>query len=1018
MARVSRNRAKNMPKIKIDIDLNSPSNVLYNLLESLNLKFDHDMGMLTGHHVKNMPDRKSLMELKENLKNLHELIVKNIDIDNEKIENIRHLKEVSERNEITEDAQIESELQRQKEFELNTEKKEENKGESSKLEDKTSNDEKLDKISDNKSTQSELSHNDSESVNEEEKNQANDSNSNVKTDKNDETDISSDSKIDKNNDNDTKESVNNSNTDRRKISTTEKNDHNSPTKESYTDSKKKTGVESIRRTDENNDINESSFSKGINSAISPNDPITGSSTSNDSKTPKLDYKDRAIVFPTGPANHINKIDKSEKESRKFESEDINDKKIIEESVKETVEENINERNESIDLNDKADDINPPEHELITNVKPDKMDIDKHDKINTEDNETSGDISAVLQSDRYNNKDNNIDTRSQTISPIKSKDTELRTKENTITDTEVKYKKRSFDKITDNTGLETTSTNLKQTNDKVETEKSPGKKKIKLENKTDNFDEVSDQDVIDKENLKRLENDKRLKNPKSEFVISQTLPRAARALGLYSEDGLETTGIEYLKRKYNVASYPTTDLKDLLPGELPDADFSMPKPTNQIQYNTFLNFVDNFFKDLNDDDIKFLKEKNIIPKELQNNKVYDPDVTPFIIPKLGPLYTKTWIDEDNGTKVGNFSPVPLRDVTSVLPRKNGNDINDSVLDTEDISCGPLLTRLLSAVLRDERDDQINSTSISAPMANGFVKDEKFKKENDDNISISSSTGITGSNTLDNTSEITNHTIEPHEINIPTNNNGTLGGGTTSSLKNEPNWQINSVNLDYPTFEERLKRELKYVGIYMNLPRDINSNTSGNNPSGSDTTNGANTSGNNGDPDWLYGREDDEISAELRQLQSSLKQVTYRNTKRKQILLPLLERQLAWQEYSSILNDLDKQVDQAYIKRIRVPKKKKKHGNSSHGSHHGTGVANNTTTASQLAQQKAADSSLKSLLDKRQRWINKIGPLFDSPHIMKRIPLQSVFKDMEPDEEDEETDVFEHEAVGKDEELTQN
>ncbi|CAI6794216.1 AIF_HP2_G0051930.mRNA.1.CDS.1 [Saccharomyces cerevisiae] len=205
-----------------------------------------------------------------------------------------------------------------------------------------------------------------------------------------------------------------------------------------------------------------------------------------------------------------------------------------------------------------------------------------------------------------------------------------------------------------------------------------------------------------------------------------------------------------------------------------------------------------------------------------------------------------------------------------------------------------------------------------------------------------------------------------------------GGTTSTLPQQIGWITNGINLDYPTFEERLKRELKYVGIYMNLPKDEN------NP-------------NSDDPDWVTGREDDEISAELRELQGTLKQVTKKNQKRKAQLIPLVERQLAWQEYSSILEDLDKQIDQAYVKRIRVPKKRKKHH---------TAASNNvnTGTTSQIAQQKAANSSLKSLLDKRQRWINKIGPLFDKPEIMKRIPNESVFKDMDQEEDEDEADVF--------------
>ena len=507
----------------------------------------------------------------------------------------------------------------------------------------------------------------------------------------------------------------------------------------------------------------------------------------------------------------------------------------------------------------------------------------------------------------------------------------------------------------------------------------------------------------------IENDTRLKNPKSEFVVSQTLPKAAKDLGLYTEEGLETTGEDYLKKKYNVASYPTNDLKEYLPGVIPDKDFSCPKPSNQIQYNTFLSFVDNFLKPLTDEDMKFLENKYIIPSCLQMDKNYDPDVTPFIIPKLGPFYTKVWQKEDSKT-ADNATAISLIDSTSVLPKKSASSLNDNMLEREEISCGPLLSRLLSAILKDEKDSEIikeenDETKIKPELPEDI---DTPKTQNTEDLSSSTQTSPTTSikdesysNSLLKTSQYSSMLMK----NIP------LGGGTTNTLPNASDWNINSTNLDYPTFEERLKRELKYVGIYMNLPKDEN------NP-------------NDEDPDWVTGREDDEISAELRELQSTLKNVTKRNQRRKNILKPLLERELAWQEYSSILDDLDKQIDQAYVKRIRAPKKKKRHhvsgstsGSNNHlhgGSSSGSSNYNGTNlSASQLAQQKAANSSLKALLDKRQRWVSKIGPIFDKPEIMKRIPKESVFKDIdqEDDYEDGEGDVFEQNNDYKEDELTE-
>lgn len=477
---------------------------------------------------------------------------------------------------------------------------------------------------------------------------------------------------------------------------------------------------------------------------------------------------------------------------------------------------------------------------------------------------------------------------------------------------------------------------------------------------------------------KMENDPTVKNPKSEFVVSQTLPRAAAALGLFNEEGLESTGEDFLKKKYNVASYPTNDLKDLLPGELPDMDFSHPKPTNQIQFNTFLAFVENFFKDLSDDNLKFLKMKYIIPDSLQFDKTYDPEINPFIIPKLGPLYTDIWFkDENDKNPAFKKTPPYLNDTSAILPKKSANELDDNVLETDSISCGPLLSRLLSAVLKDDNDKsefQSSKTIRDSEVPRTGGENDMQSPRNNNNDSMDMTLPQNGPSVQTPDSDI------DEEASFQTKSVANKGsnGGTTSTLPQLIGWITDGINLDYPTFEERLKRELKYVGIYMNLPKDEN------NP-------------NSDDPDWITGREDDEISAELRELQGTLKQVTKKNQKRKALLIPLVERQLAWQEYSSILEDLDKQIDQAYVKRIRVPKKRKKH-------HTAASTNVNTGTTSQIAQQKAANSSLKSLLDKRQRWINKIGPLFDKPEIMKRIPNESVFKDIDQEEDEDEADVF--------------
>ena len=67
--------------------------------------------------------------------------------------------------------------------------------------------------------------------------------------------------------------------------------------------------------------------------------------------------------------------------------------------------------------------------------------------------------------------------------------------------------------------------------------------------------------------------------------------------------------EEKKEIYCVASFPHDDLKDLIAGTPPNKDFSNAvKPNNQVQYNTFTGYLDNFLRPLKEEDIGFLNER--------------------------------------------------------------------------------------------------------------------------------------------------------------------------------------------------------------------------------------------------------------------------------------------------------------------------------------------------------------------------------------------------------------------------
>lgn len=424
-----------------------------------------------------------------------------------------------------------------------------------------------------------------------------------------------------------------------------------------------------------------------------------------------------------------------------------------------------------------------------------------------------------------------------------------------------------------------------------------------------------------------ENDTRLKNPKSEFITSQTLPaEAITELGLFSEDanGLETQGKEYLKKKYGVSSYPENDLLDLLPGKIPDIDFSKNKaPSNQVQFTTFQSYIESFFRHFVPEDINFLNQKYILPPDFDSTN-YDPEVTPFLIPRLGDFYADVWAEEDAtlGSKLNSPTLQHSQHPDMYKPRGNIDALSDDKLYTEEISCGPLSNRLLSALL-------------SIPEGRAQLDDEAESMLSDDEVA--------------------------------------------TQLDSGDDYKLTTEAPDFYSVEERLKKELKYIGIFMNLPTNheetklkINGRTLKGSSSGNILDN----------DDWILNKEDDEVCAELRTLQKDLKEAATKNKSNKKKLVPIIEEQLAWQEYCTILEDLDKQVDQAYMKRLKAKNKKKK------------------TEVSAIPQQQAVNSGLKALLSKRKRWIENIGKLFKPPEIMLRVPNESVLGGGDVDEGDEE------------------
>jgi transcriptional adapter 3 len=172
----------------------------------------------------------------------------------------------------------------------------------------------------------------------------------------------------------------------------------------------------------------------------------------------------------------------------------------------------------------------------------------------------------------------------------------------------------------------------------------------------------------------------------------------------------------------------------------------------------------------------------------------------------------------------------------------------------------------------------------------------------------------------------------------------------------------LKLDYPQIDERIKNELRFIGF---LPPDTDA-----------------------DYDAHY---DDEIAARLRFLQEQLKQQSIVNGARKARLMELTKERMAHQEYTTILEDLDSQVQTAYLKRTRTMgknKKTKRPGGAGGGSHFVGGASNG------MARPGIGDVT-KTLMERRMKWIDSIGTVFEDERSIMAVPRaadegSSIFK----------------------------
>ncbi|KAF9875837.1 transcriptional regulator [Colletotrichum karsti] len=378
----------------------------------------------------------------------------------------------------------------------------------------------------------------------------------------------------------------------------------------------------------------------------------------------------------------------------------------------------------------------------------------------------------------------------------------------------------------------------------------------------------------------------------------------------------------LKEIYSVAVFPKSDLADLIAGDPPDKDFSSAKPNNQISFSTFSTYIEPYFRPFAEEDLAFLRERG-------------DRVTPFHMPKRGKKhYSEIWAEDDGAMALDK--PQNGREQLAPNQARGAIDnMDDEVAETDKLSVGPLLSRLMQA-MRPENRPQVDEEKTSV---NGVSNGDTAM-----NGSVNGETGDAPQSSSDDKAP----PVPPASF-MPESNS-------------EAWKKASHPKLEYTQVDERIKQELRHIGF---LPQEGNFES---------------------EYDGAY---DDEVAARLRLLQGRLREQMLINGARKARLTELVKERMAHQEYQTILEDLDSQVQAAYLKRTRTmgkSKKNKRPGGAGGGSHAVGGAAG-------MARPGIGDLT-KTLMERRKRWIDTIGSVFDDENLGKvprsSEPDSSIFK----------------------------
>lgn len=285
------------------------------------------------------------------------------------------------------------------------------------------------------------------------------------------------------------------------------------------------------------------------------------------------------------------------------------------------------------------------------------------------------------------------------------------------------------------------------------------------------------------------------------------------------------------------------------------------------------------------------------------------------------YEEIWAEED-----GRSYTSPDQPSDSNQPLGSLEQMSDETAEKGEVSAGPVLTRLLSALLPERRPAAGDtSTTTNGEQAN-------TQSVNGDGDAATATATANGED----------QRAKPQPP------------ATQMSEASQPGWKTNLPKPDYTQMDQRVLAELRHIGF---IEEDA-------------------------EPDY-EGHHDDEVAARLRYLQEELQRVSELNNTRKARVAELAEEAIAKQEWSQIADDLDTQLNQAYLKRHRnigkaVKQKKRTPGATGPGQSASGGVG---------VSKPGVGEQIRGLMDRREEWNDILGPIVD--HGREEAKTETIF-----------------------------